>query len=480
VISGARPYPTYQDSLVPWLGSVPNSWKVRRTKWLFAHMKDLNVDGGQTNILSLTLRGVVNNNPDNPEGLVPKDYRTYQRFEKGDLVFKLIDLENRRTSRVGLVHEDGIMSSAYIRLVKRHRGIQRYFFYQFFDLYQRGVFNQLGAGVRSTLGPTDLLDLPILAPSSTEQAAIVRFLDDVDRRIRRYVAAKRTLMALLDEQKQGIVYRAVTRGLDAQAHLKPSGVAWLDNVPEGWATKRLKQVAVVQTGITLGKSYLNKTLIERPYLRVANVQAGRLDLSKVTTVRLPREEAARSTLRSGDVLMTEGGDIDKLGRGCMWHGEIAECLHQNHIFAVRPRPTDLLPEFLVALMGSPHGRRYFQVTAKQTTNLAATNSTTLGNLPLPLPSVAEQRRILARTAELSRPLEASVDRTQAEIDLIREYGARLTADVVTGKVDIREAAARLPAQFEEQEPLDDGEDALEDDMFEPRTDLETATWELEG
>ena len=155
-------------------------------------------------------------------------------------------------------------------------------------------------------------------------------------------------------------------------------------------------------------------MVERPYLRVANVQAGRLDLAKVTTIRVPREEAARSTLQPGDVLMTEGGDIDKLGRGCVWHGEIPECLHQNHVFAVRPRPGDLLPGYLVAVMGSPHGRTYFQVTAKQTTNLAATNSTTLGNLPLPLPSIDEQAGILAWVDEVTHPLEMAIQRAWGE------------------------------------------------------------------
>ena len=95
---------------------------------------------------------------------MPADYRTYQRFKQGDLVFKLIDLENLRTSRVGLIHKDGTMSSAYVRLVPQHDGVQRYFYHQYFDLYQRAVFNQLGAGVRSTLGAKDLLELPVLVP----------------------------------------------------------------------------------------------------------------------------------------------------------------------------------------------------------------------------------------------------------------------------------------------------------------------------
>ena len=210
--------------------------------------------------------------------------------------------------------------------------------------------------------------------------------------------------------------------------------------------RRLKQISVIQTGITLGKDYGDVELIERPYLRVANVQSGRLDLSEVTTVRVPPTEIKRATLKMGDVLMTEGGDIDKLGRGCMWLGDIPGCLHQNHIFAVRPNLTVLNPVFLVALMGSFHGRNYFQVTAKQTTNLATTNRTTLGNFPLYLPNLIEQQSILDYIAEQCGAQDAAIDGAHRQIELLQEYRTRLIADVVTGKLDVREAAARLPAE----------------------------------
>ncbi|MBW7862641.1 MAG: restriction endonuclease subunit S, partial [Rhodocyclaceae bacterium] len=214
MIDDLKPYPAMKDSGVPWLGEVPEHWGIQRGKWLFRTKKEINSDLRNANVLSLTLRGVVNNDPDAPEGLVPKDYGTYQLFSKGDLVFKLIDLENLRTSRVGLVHEDGIMSPAYIRLIQAHGGQQRYFHHQYFDLYQRGVFNQLGAGVRSTLSAADLMEIPVATPPPAEQTAIVRFLDYMDRRIRRYIRAKQKLIKLLEEQKQAIIHRAVTRGLD--------------------------------------------------------------------------------------------------------------------------------------------------------------------------------------------------------------------------------------------------------------------------
>lgn len=308
--------------------------------------------------------------------------------------------------------------------------------------------------------------LPI--PPLPEQAAIVRFLDYMDRRIRRYIRAKQKLIKLLEEQKQAIINRAVTRGLDPNVRLKPSGVEWLGDVPEHWKFARLKDAAVVQTGLTLGKSYLGLVTESRPYL----------DLRHIKHVNVPHGEAAGVTLKAGDVLMTEGGDIDKLGRGCVWRDEIPGCLHQNHVFAVRCRQDVLVPEFLVGLMTSQHGRAYFQLTAKQTTNLASTNSTTLRAFPVVLPPVTEQRVILDEVARQTSGLDAAIARTEREIALLREYRTRLIADVVTGKLDVREAAARLPEEAEEPEPLDEV-DVLSDAEEDAVGDLDAALEEDE-
>ena len=313
-------------------------------------------------------------------------------------------------------------------------------------------------------------------PPLPEQAAIVRFLDHADRRIRRYIRAKQKLIKLLEEQKQAIIHHAVTRGLDPNIRLKPSGVEWLGDVPEHWKVTRLKFVAEMQTGLTLGKAYQSNQLEERPYLRVANVQSGYLDLSRITTIRLPHAEAKACELMPGDVLMTEGGDIDKLGRGYIWRGEIPGCLHQNHIFAVRADLERLLPEFLVAVMTSNHGRNYFWFTAKKTADLASTNSTTLKAFPLFLPALEEQQRILDHITHDVEGIDKAIDRTLREIALLREYRTRLIADVVTGKLDVREAAARLPEEAEAPEPLDDAEAPDEDEEAE-EADLDAAAAE---
>lgn len=227
-------YSAYKDSGVEWLGKIPKNWDVLPAKRFHKTKKEINKTRSNDNVLSLTLRGVVNNDLDNPEGLVPKDYATYQLFNENDLVFKLIDLENISTSRVGLVHESGIMSSAYIRLVTGEDTNPKYAYYYYYSLYKNEVFNKLGSGVRSTLGPNDLLNLQFLKPSLEEQTAIAAFLDDKTAKIDRAIAQKEKMITLLKERKQIIIQNAVTKGLDPNAKMKHSGVEWIGEIPEGW------------------------------------------------------------------------------------------------------------------------------------------------------------------------------------------------------------------------------------------------------
>jgi type I restriction enzyme S subunit len=214
-------------------------------------------------------------------------------------------------------------------------------------------------------------------PPLLEQQRIAAYLDASCVTIDAAVSAKRRQIEALDGVKKDIIQKAVTRGLEEHPALKKMGNVWMNEVPVTWELVSLKRISEVQTGLTLGKTY-EGLLIERPYLRVANVQDGHLNLKDVTTIEVPEEVARRVQLRSGDVLMTEGGDLDKLGRGTVWSGEIPNCLHQNHIFAIRCFKHKLLPAFLAYLTASRYGRDYFEATGKRTTNLASTNSTKVG------------------------------------------------------------------------------------------------------
>lgn len=161
-----------------------------------------------------------------------------------------------------------------------------------------------------------------------------------------------------------------------------------------WPQVPLHQLAHIQTGLSKSASR-GGPFVRRPYLRVANVQDGHLDLRNVKHIEVPVSQAARFELQEGDVLLTEGGDLDKLGRGTVWRAEIPGCVHQNHVFAVRVKDrAELLPEFLACEVQSAEARSYFLAAAKQTTNLASINSSQLKRLPIRVPDLAAQRSIV--------------------------------------------------------------------------------------
>lgn len=163
-------------------------------------------------------------------------------------------------------------------------------------------------------------------------------------------------------------------------------------VPESWERMPLEKVAQVRSGVAKGKSGL-KDPITVPYLRVANVQDGRVLLNEVKEIQIERHQLERYSLQYGDVLMNEGGDYDKLGRGDVWREQIKPCLHQNHVFAVRPDSKLLDSFFLAALAASNYGKTYFLGCAKRSTNLASINSTQIKEFPVLLPPLPEQKKI---------------------------------------------------------------------------------------
>ncbi|WP_293002576.1 restriction endonuclease subunit S [Nevskia sp.] len=165
-----------------------------------------------------------------------------------------------------------------------------------------------------------------------------------------------------------------------------------------WRKVPLRDVANVQTGLSKSQNRTGPSVL-RPYLRVANVQDGHFDLTEIKTIEVPATQVERFSLRNGDVLLTEGGDFDKLGRGSIWNGDIPNCVHQNHVFAVRViDSTVLLPEFLACEIQSIRAKNYFLSCAKQTTNLASINSSQLKELPILVPPLSEQRVIVNTNA----------------------------------------------------------------------------------
>ena len=286
-------------------------------------------------------------------------------------------------------------------------------------LSSAGWLNSIATGSTFTaISGGDLGNVSVLVTNEREQRAIADYLDRETAQIDAFIAKNEELITLLTERR----------------------AASIDNAFEGLIENptRLKYRASIQTGVTLGGDG-DPVDPEWPYLRVANVQVGWVDLNEIKSIRLPEAKARQSMLRPGDVLMTEGGDRDKLGRGALWSGELDPMLHQNHVFAVRVGPR-LDARFLMRWLDASPSRRYFETTAVQTTNLASTNKTLVGNLPLPSCSVNAQLRLVTELDLRLEKIDEAVGIAEHSVRLARERRAALISAAVTGKIDVGVAA----------------------------------------
>jgi type I restriction enzyme S subunit len=198
-----------KDSEIEWIGQIPKHWELRRGKDLFKYIKKINKQLECKNVLSLTYNGVINKDYNTKAGLNPESYETYQFVDKNDLIFKLIDLENIKTSRVGIVHEHGIMSSAYIRL-KSNKSFNKYFYYLYFYYYKINLFNYLGGGVRSTINFSTLLEISIIIPKKSEQIAIANYLDEKTNKIDQIIKKIDENVLALQEFRKTLINDVVT------------------------------------------------------------------------------------------------------------------------------------------------------------------------------------------------------------------------------------------------------------------------------
>jgi type I restriction enzyme S subunit len=230
--------------------------------------------------------------------------------------------------------------------------------------------------------------------------------------------------------KKSLLPRLFTHGLRGE----PLKETEIGPVPESWDAQLLSQCAHVQTGVAKGRPIDPSHLIEVPYLRVANVQHGRLDLSEMKKIQIRPEELGRYSLRKDDVVLTEGGDFDKLGRGFIWDGQIEPCVHQNHIFAVRPHRDHLLPHYLAYLIQSPHGRGYFLTVAHKTTNLACINTSKLKALPVPMPSLGEQEEI----ANILQTVDRKIDIHESKKSSLRELFKTMLHKLMTAQIRVND------------------------------------------
>ena len=287
------------------------------------------------------------------------------------------------------------------------------------------------------LSVKDLRSAKTKLPSAPVQAKIGNVLQTVDEAIEQTEA----LIEKYSLVKSGMMHDLFTRGLTADGKLRPpreeapdfykeSPIGW---IPKEWDLKPLGSMSQIASGITLNSKSEPAQSVSVPYLRVANVQDGYLDLAEMKEIRVSKEAVTRYALQEGDVLMNEGGDFDKLGRGTVWPGDIDPCIHQNHVFRVRTEKKILRPYFLTYWSQSNHGKKYFLLSSKQSTNLASINSKQLNAYPIGVPTTDEQSEIEIRITSVNSKLE-TLEHEKHKL-LVQKSG--LMHDLLTGEVQVK-------------------------------------------
>jgi type I restriction enzyme S subunit len=451
-----KSFSRYRDSGLLWLGEIPEHWDIRRNGRLFGARRETGFP--DLPVLEVSIRSGVRVRDFDAGGRKQEmsDRSKYQRAARGDIAYNMMRMWQ---GAVGIAPVDGLISPAYVVARPFPETDAAYYAYLFrtaaymreIDVFSRGIVPD-----RNRLYWESFKRIPSVYPPLDEQRLIVRFLDWHGVQTAKLVRAKKKIIALLNEQKQAIIHRAVTRGLGTNAKLKPSGIPWLGDVPEGWEVLPLKRVTVSRCDGPFG-SGLKSSHYTSGGVMVIRLQNIALGAFKVTDPAFIAREHYQSlgdhSVYEDDVLIASLGDErNPCGRACVAPTALGEAMVKADCFRFRLKLNLADPHFVAASLSATAAASSAVLSAgatRQRVNLQSTAERSLA-----LPSVDEQMRIMLHLEAANEEFKPLLDSANREIALIQEFRTRLISDIVTGKLDVRAAAASLP-EVTEIEPVDD-------------------------
>jgi len=476
MIRNLKPYPAYKDSGVPWLGDVPGHWEVPRLKQVCTRsaLYGANVPASEYSadgIRFLRTTDIRDDGSLKPGGVhISPESATGYVLDDGDLLISRSGTIGRSFVYDNARHGPCAYAGYLVRFVLGARVVPTYVMYYtktpaFADFLKLMSIQSTIENVNAEKYANSVLPLPSLP----EQMAIVRYLDHADRKVRHVIRARQQLIKLLTEQKQAIIQRAVTRGLDPNVRLKPSGVPWLGDVPEHWEILPLKRW--VSTKITDGPHETPPLMDDGiPFMSAESMVGGRFDFGHrrgFISRELHEVYCRKCRPQRDDIFMCKSG-------ATTGKVSIVETDEEFSIWSplalIRVSPQRILPRLLFSVLQSSYVQRQVHDTWSYGTqpNLAME---AMERLVIGLPPVNEQREILAHLEQETAPLAEAIDAAHREIDLLREYRTRLIADVVTGKLDVRnvpvpsdetDVLPEEPEDIDDPDAMDQGDDITEE------------------
>ena len=411
-----------KDSGIAWIGAIPQDWKIVRTKSLYCSAKEIVGDrADEFERLALTLNGVIKRSKEDSVGLQPEKFSGYQILKKGELVFKLIDLENVATSRVGLSPYTGIVSPAYIVLSQQSRAkdlVVRYSMYHFLSMWQREIFNQMGDnGVRSSLSVKELLNIPHPFPSIYEQKRIVAFLDAQCAEINAVLEKTRASIEEYKKLKQAVITQAVTKGVRGDRPMKNSGIEWIGEISQDFEIVKLKWLCDIldqfRSPVTADKRNQNADVLYDYY--GASGAIDKIDSYTIDDhVMLIGEDGANLRMRNLPIMYEINGKA--------WIN--------NHAHILRPKEGVDFHFVFYALEALDLN---YYITGSAQPKLSQDN---LRNIWIPITDFSEQKRIAAYISDVCVGLDRLIAKKQQYLTEIENYKKSLIYEYVTGKKEV--------------------------------------------
>lgn len=465
-----RIYTDYRDAAADFLPRVPAHWEVIRAGALFREI----VDTGHPELELLSINrfvGITKQSETGRKTRASKDRSAYKRIRPGELGYNLM---NAFMGSIGVSTQEGILSPAYAVARPRREIEPSYFHYLYRTPLYQAQFERHSYGImyeRNRLYFDRFKTIPTLIPPLDEQRPIVGYLRTQDRQIAKLIRGKRWLIELLNEQKQIIIHRAVTRGLNPGVPLKPSGIDWLGDVPAHWEICPLKAIGNVQFSGVDKHSHDDELPIKLcNYTDVYKNDFITSDMNFMVATAT-EAEISRFRLAVGDVLLTKDSEtpddigVPALVRSMPESGVVCG----YHLAMIRPKAMIAIGEFIFRALSDRVVARQFHLAANGVTRFGLAKAD-VKKAVIPLPRLNEQKKICAHIAAEFAPINESIAATKREIALIREYRDRLISDVVTGQIDVRgwqpepdaendtEILAALSEADENDETLDEEEE----------------------
>ncbi|NGN45225.1 DUF1768 domain-containing protein [Mesorhizobium sp. CGMCC 1.15528] len=459
--SGAEPgrYPAYKPAKVHWLGEIPAHWSEKRGKYFFREI-DERSQTGEEELLSVS----------HTTGVTPRSQKTVTMFKAESYVGHKVARPNDVVintmwawmSALGVSKNVGIVSPAYgvYRPLNQQDFLPEYVGYLLRTPLLRWEYICRSTGIRSSrlrLYPDKFLDIAFPCPPLPEQERMVAFLRAKEVQIRRLIRNKRRLIGLLNEQKQAIINRAVTRGLNPNAPTKPTGIDWMPEVPAHWDVRMLSRLAVkLQTG-PFGSQLHQADYVEDgvPVINPMHLIDGSIRPDRETTVNAKTaERLTRHALTPGEIVIARRGE---LGRCALVREVDGPMLCGTGCMTLRL--SEGVPRFFFEFLSSASVRRFLDERSIGAT-MQNLNPSIIGSIQTVVPPEDEQEAIIREIEDTNSTFATLEGKAQDEIRLVREYRERMIADVITGKMDVRHIEIAAPAD----EPIAEEDDALEEEL----------------